>query len=65
MTPLEPRDLAQRCAAAFRSALLVFGVMGGLYFGIFTDTESAAVGAIGAFLFAVWRGKLKRGAFWR
>ena len=24
--------------------------MGGLYFGIFTDTESAAVGAIGAFL---------------
>ena len=38
--------------------------MGGLYFGIFTDTESAAVGAVGAFLFAVWRGKLGRGAFW-
>ena len=37
---------------------------GGLDFGIFTDTESAAVGAVGAFLFAAWRGKLGRGAFW-
>ena len=26
--------------------------MGGLYFGIFTDTESAAVGAMGAFAFS-------------
>ncbi len=43
--------------------LLVFGVMGGLYFGIFTDTESAAVGAIGAFICAVLRGKLNRGSF--
>jgi C4-dicarboxylate transporter, DctM subunit len=32
--------------------LLVFGIMGGLYFGFFTDTESAAVGAIGAFICA-------------
>src|SRR5262249_22770109 len=39
-------------------------VMGGLYSGVFTDTESAAVGAFGAFLFAAWRGKLGRGAFW-
>lgn len=44
-------------------ALLVFGVMGGLYFGIFTDTESAAVGALGAFAIAVYRGKLNRGSF--
>jgi tripartite ATP-independent transporter DctM subunit len=43
--------------------LLVFGVMGGLYFGIFTDTESAAVGAIGAFICAVYRRKLNRGTF--
>ncbi len=40
-------------------------VMGGLYMGIFTDTESAAVGAFGAFLAALHRGKLKGGAFWR
>jgi C4-dicarboxylate transporter, DctM subunit len=43
--------------------VLVFGVMGGLYFGVFTDIESAAVGAIGAFGFAVWRGRLNRGSF--
>jgi C4-dicarboxylate transporter DctM subunit len=43
--------------------VLVFGVMGGLYFGVFTDIESAAVGAIGAFGFAVWRGRLSRGSF--
>jgi tripartite ATP-independent transporter DctM subunit len=44
---------------------LFFVVMGGLYLGIFTDTESAAVGAVGAFLAALYRGKLKGGAFWR
>jgi tripartite ATP-independent transporter DctM subunit len=43
--------------------LLVFGVMGGLYLGFFTDTESAAVGAIGAFLCAVLRGKVNRASF--
>jgi C4-dicarboxylate transporter, DctM subunit len=43
--------------------LLVFGIMGGLYFGFFTDTESAAVGAIGAFICAVFRRKLNRGTF--
>ncbi len=44
---------------------LFLAVMGGLYMGIFTDTESAAVGAVGAFLAALHRGKLKGGAFWR
>ncbi|HKT18615.1 MAG TPA: TRAP transporter large permease subunit [Stellaceae bacterium] len=44
---------------------LFFTVMGGLYLGVFTDTESAAVGAFGAFLAALHRGKLKGGAFWR
>lgn len=39
-------------------------VMGGLYMGVFTATESAAVGAVGAFLVALARGKLKRDAFW-
>jgi C4-dicarboxylate transporter, DctM subunit len=33
-------------------------IMGGLYFGLFTATESAGVGASGAFLFALWRGKM-------
>ena len=38
--------------------LLFLLVMGGLYFGAFTATEGGAVGAAGAFLFALWRGKL-------
>src|SRR5262249_52608152 len=56
----ELRAALSRCIPV---GLLVFGVMGGLYLGFFTDTESAAVGAIGAFLAAVMRGKLNRGAF--
>jgi tripartite ATP-independent transporter DctM subunit len=56
----ELRAASRRCLGV---AILVFGVMGGLYFGVFTDIESAAVGAIGAFIFAVSRGKLNRGAF--
>src|SRR4029077_4161640 len=43
-------DTAELRAALVRCVpvgLLVFGVMGGLYLGFFTDTESAAVGAIG------------------
>jgi C4-dicarboxylate transporter DctM subunit len=38
-------------------ALFVF-VMGGLYTGIFTATESAGIGAMGAFLFALARRKM-------
>lgn len=39
----------------------LFGaVIGGLYAGVFTATESAAVGAIGAFAAAIWRGRLSR-----
>ena len=56
----ELRSALRRCIPV---GLLVFGVMGGLYFGFFTDIESAAVGAIGAFLCAVFRGKLNRGSF--
>ncbi len=41
--------------------VLLFGVViGGLYGGIFTATESAAFGAMGAFVMALARGKLSR-----
>ena len=59
--PGELRKTARRCVPV---GILFALVMGGLYFGIFTDTESAAIGAFGAFVFAAWRGKLGRGAFW-
>ncbi|MFT6606227.1 MAG: tripartite ATP-independent transporter DctM subunit [Halocynthiibacter sp.] len=49
---------------ALRGALpvaVLFGaVIGGLYGGIFTATESAAVGAVGAFGMALARGRLTR-----
>jgi tripartite ATP-independent transporter DctM subunit len=38
--------------------LLVFVVLGGIYGGIFTATEGAGIGAMGAFLFALARGAL-------
>jgi C4-dicarboxylate transporter, DctM subunit len=46
-------------------ALLLFGsVLGGIYFGVFTATEAAAVGAFESFLCALWRGKLRGKTFW-
>src|ERR1700719_1765514 len=42
------------------AALVLFGfVIGGLYGGLFTPTEAGGVGACGAFLISVARGKLK------
>jgi tripartite ATP-independent transporter DctM subunit len=44
--------------------LLLFGVvLGGLYFGWFSDTEAAAVGAFGAVLMAWFTGNLTRETF--
>lgn len=44
--------------------LLLFGtVLGGLYFGWFSDTEAAAVGAFGAVLMAWFTGNLSRDSF--
>jgi len=48
------------------SVLVLFGiVVGGIYGGIFTATEAAAVGAGAAFLFAWIRKGLSAGALWR
>ncbi len=44
--------------------LFIFAlVMGGIYAGIFTPTEGAAVGALGTGLIAVWRGGLRLAGF--
>jgi len=50
-----------RCGPA---ALLFGTVLGGVYFGFFTVTEAAAIGAIEAFLCALVRGKLAGRNFW-
>jgi len=52
---------ARRCGPAF---FLFASVLGGIYFGFFTATEAAAVGAFESFLFALWRGKLRGSRFW-
>jgi tripartite ATP-independent transporter DctM subunit len=65
----EPRVRRAELLAALRNAwgvLFLFAlVIGGLYGGVFTANEAAAVGAIGTFLFALARGKLSGGALWR
>ena len=54
---------AQRLAAlkeVWAPLLLFVGVIGGLYGGLFTPTEAGGVGAGGAFLIGVLRGRLGR-----
>jgi C4-dicarboxylate transporter DctM subunit len=46
-------------------AALVALVLGGLYSGFFTPTEAGGVGAFGAFVIAILRGKLGDGNLWR
>ena len=43
---------SRRCAKCGRSLLLFVVVIGGIYGGIFTPTEAAAVGTAGALFFA-------------
>jgi len=38
--------------------LLFLLVIGGIYFGVFTPTEAAGIGAVGAFIISAMRGKL-------
>ena len=52
----------RRCGAV---AVLFGAVIGGMYSGIFTATEAAAVGAFGAFAVALARRRLNGGVFWR
>ncbi|WP_444985628.1 TRAP transporter large permease [Halomonas mongoliensis] len=52
-----------RKGSAFRAQgflVLFLVIIGGIYLGIFTPTEAASVGAFGAFLFALQRGKMRR-----
>jgi tripartite ATP-independent transporter DctM subunit len=66
--PIE-RVAAREVVAAILNSwgvVALFGtVIGGIYAGIFTATEAGAVGAGGAFLFALARGRLSGEAFWR
>jgi C4-dicarboxylate transporter DctM subunit len=55
-------DLLPALRGSLPVVVLFLVVIGGLYGGVFTATESAAVGAVGAFLLALMRGRLNRDA---
>ena len=63
----EPFDLGALLDTARGSAAVVFMfvvIIGGIYSGVFTVSEAAAVGAVFAFLVALVRGKLSGGVLW-
>jgi C4-dicarboxylate transporter, DctM subunit len=60
-----PASLRLHALLQVWGVVLLFAVIiGGIYLGVFTPTEAAGIGAAGAFLFALMRGKLGlRGVF--
>ncbi|HUL20466.1 MAG TPA: TRAP transporter large permease subunit, partial [Thermodesulfobacteriota bacterium] len=67
--PVRDKFSGRELALALKSSVWVFlmfgSVIGGIYTGVFTATEAASVGAVIAFLVALFRGKLKKGALWQ
>ncbi|MCC2652367.1 MAG: transporter large permease subunit [Microvirga sp.] len=68
LAPPTPRtDWSTRFASlgSVWGVVLLFAlVIGGIYLGLFSPTEAAAVGAVGAFILALFSGELDRKAFW-
>ncbi|MCB1419389.1 MAG: TRAP transporter large permease subunit [Notoacmeibacter sp.] len=63
--PKSPTSELIAAAKGAWSVLLLLGVvLGGIYFGLFTELEAGSVGAAGAFLIALSRGKITRDSFW-
>lgn len=63
----ERQSLAQvgsSVLSSWQSLVLIGAVIGGLYSGLFTETEAASVGAVGSFFIAILRGKLRRATVW-
>tara|TARA_R110000737_G_scaffold143433_2_gene173982 strand:- start:1422 stop:2327 length:906 start_codon:yes stop_codon:yes gene_type:complete len=58
-------DLLQAARRCIGAAVLFGAVIGGIYTGIVTDAEAASVGTVGAFLFALFRGRLGGGRLWQ
>ncbi len=58
------RGRMQALRGAWSVLLLAFVVAGGIYSGVFTVTESAAVGSVLAMFIAILRGELSVRSFW-
>lgn len=67
MGPLGARTTLKEKAISLKDGwgvvVLFLIVIGGLYLGVFTPTEAAAIGAFGAFIFAVSKRRLNWGRF--
>ncbi|SLN28117.1 Sialic acid TRAP transporter permease protein SiaT [Aquimixticola soesokkakensis] len=57
-------ELVAAAKGAWSVLLLLGVVLGGIYFGFFTELEAGSVGAAGAFAIAVARGKINATSFW-
>ena len=57
------RERLRSLAAVSPVALIFLSVIGGIYFGVFTPTEAAAIGAAAIALAAIASGRLSRAAF--
>lgn len=58
--PMPWPERMQALAAVWPVLLIFVVVIGGIYTGIFTPTEGAAVGAVGTGVLAMWRGGITR-----
>ena len=59
--PGEPVEHSEKMRTLYKTwpILVIFLlVLGGIYMGVFTPTEAGAVGAVGGFLFALFRGRM-------
>ena len=56
--PVSPQILFNVLRSTVPPALLIFAVLGSIFFGIATPTEASGVGALGATLLALMRGRL-------
>lgn len=59
-SPIDWHELAGSAKACIGALILFGSVIGGIYSGIFTDSEAASVGVIGALLIALIRGRITR-----
>jgi len=68
LSPPAPRAKRQEILrASIKSWGIIFlfvTVIGGIYLGIFTPSEAAGIGACGAFLLSLFKGKLTWQSFW-
>jgi len=57
------REKLTALSKTWEVVLLFIVVIGGIYRGVFTPTEAAGIGAFGAFIFSLFKGRLSRETF--